>query len=46
MCRYCAAEVNPPVFADYGVADAEAQAMVARAMDGARGRNFIGALAA
>ncbi len=28
-------------FADYGVGDAEAQAMVAHAMTGARGRNFI-----
>jgi hypothetical protein len=28
-------------FADYGVADAEARAMVSAALDGARGRNFI-----
>jgi len=33
-------------FADYGVADAEAEAMIARAMDGARGKNFIGAVSA
>ena len=32
-------------FADYGVADSEAAAMIARAMDGARGKNFIGAAA-
>ena len=30
-------------FADYGVADSEAAAMIARAMAGARGKNFIGA---
>jgi phosphonate metabolism-associated iron-containing alcohol dehydrogenase len=30
-------------FADYGVAPHEAQEMIARALDGARGRNFIGA---
>lgn len=30
-------------FAHYGVADSEAQAMIARAMEGARGKNFIGA---
>ena len=30
-------------FADYGVADEQAQRMVADAMQGARGRNFIGA---
>ncbi|WP_369662572.1 iron-containing alcohol dehydrogenase PsrA [Variovorax sp. V15] len=30
-------------FSDYGVADAEAAAMIARAMEGARGKNFIGA---
>ena len=33
-------------FADYGVADAEASAMIARAMEGARGKNFIGAATA
>ncbi|RIX82080.1 iron-containing alcohol dehydrogenase PsrA [Acidovorax cavernicola] len=33
-------------FADYGVADAEAAAMIARAMEGARGKNFIGATVA
>lgn len=33
-------------FADYGVADAEAAAMIARAMEGARGKNFIGAVSA
>ena len=33
-------------FADYGVADGEAAAMIARAMDGARGKNFIGAVSA
>ncbi|MGJ7573471.1 iron-containing alcohol dehydrogenase PsrA [Variovorax sp. RB2P76] len=33
-------------FADYGVADGEAAAMIARAMEGARGRNFIGAVSA
>jgi phosphonate metabolism-associated iron-containing alcohol dehydrogenase len=33
-------------FADYGVADSEATAMIARAMEGARGKNFIGALPA
>lgn len=33
-------------FADYGVADAEAQAMIAYALQGARGKNFIGAHAA
>ncbi|MBT2746406.1 MULTISPECIES: iron-containing alcohol dehydrogenase PsrA [unclassified Lysobacter] len=32
-------------FADYGVDAAEADAMIARAMEGARGRNFIGAVA-
>jgi phosphonate metabolism-associated iron-containing alcohol dehydrogenase len=31
-------------FADYGVADSEAAAMIARAMEGARGKNFIGAV--
>lgn len=31
-------------FADYGVSDDEAQAMVAHALTGARGRNFIGNL--
>ena len=30
-------------FSDYGVEDTEATAMIARAMDGARGKNFIGA---
>ncbi|HEY9239337.1 MAG TPA: alcohol dehydrogenase, partial [Burkholderiaceae bacterium] len=30
-------------FADYGVGPAEAEAMVAHALTGARGRNFIGA---
>lgn len=30
-------------FADYGVSDLEAEAMVAHALTGARGRNFIGA---
>jgi hypothetical protein len=29
-------------FADYGVADAEARDMVERALDGVRGKNFIG----
>lgn len=29
-------------FADYGVTDAQAEQMVAHALDGARGRNFIG----
>jgi phosphonate metabolism-associated iron-containing alcohol dehydrogenase len=33
-------------FADYGVADSEAAAMIARAMEGARGKNFIGAVPA
>ncbi|QNK65695.1 iron-containing alcohol dehydrogenase PsrA [Variovorax sp. PAMC26660] len=33
-------------FADYGVADGEAAAMIARAMEGARGKNFIGAVPA
>ncbi|QEZ45806.1 iron-containing alcohol dehydrogenase PsrA [Cupriavidus oxalaticus] len=33
-------------FADYGVSDEEAGAMIARALDGARGRNFIGAVPA
>ncbi|MGJ7565766.1 iron-containing alcohol dehydrogenase PsrA [Variovorax sp. GB1R11] len=33
-------------FADYGVADGEAAAMIARAMEGARGKNFIGAVSA
>ena len=33
-------------FSDYGVAQAEADAMIARAMDGARGKNFIGAVPA
>ncbi|WP_407715366.1 iron-containing alcohol dehydrogenase PsrA [Comamonas testosteroni] len=33
-------------FSDYGVPDEEAAAMIARAMDGARGKNFIGAVAA
>ncbi|MGE8314573.1 MAG: iron-containing alcohol dehydrogenase PsrA [Pseudomonas putida] len=33
-------------FADYGVTAAEAQAMIDAAMQGARGRNFIGAQAA
>ncbi|MES2584269.1 MAG: iron-containing alcohol dehydrogenase PsrA [Pseudomonadota bacterium] len=31
-------------FADYGVANSEALAMIARAMEGARGKNFIGAV--
>ncbi len=30
-------------FADYGVSDAQAEAMVAHALNGARGKNFIGA---
>ncbi|CAJ95623.1 iron-containing alcohol dehydrogenase PsrA [Cupriavidus necator] len=33
-------------FADYGVSDDEAGAMIARALDGARGKNFIGAVPA
>ncbi|RZL67805.1 MAG: iron-containing alcohol dehydrogenase [Variovorax sp.] len=33
----------PTQFADYGVSDAEAASMVAHALTGARGRNFIGA---
>lgn len=33
-------------FADYGIADDEARAMIARALQGARGRNFIGIQAA
>lgn len=33
-------------FIDYGVAADEAEAMIARAMDGARGKNFIGAMSA
>lgn len=32
-------------FDSYGVDDAEAQAMIAHALDGVRGKNFIGALA-
>ena len=31
-------------FADYGVSNDEADAIIARAMDGARGKNFIGAM--
>lgn len=33
-------------FADYGVSDDEAGDMIARALDGARGKNFIGAVPA
>ncbi|MET0209579.1 MAG: iron-containing alcohol dehydrogenase PsrA [Burkholderiaceae bacterium] len=33
-------------FADYGVSDPDAEQMVAHALTGARGRNFIGAVAA
>lgn len=33
-------------FADYGVDDHEASAMIARALDGVRGKNFIGAVPA
>ena len=33
-------------FADYGVSDAEAERMVAHALTGARGRNFIGSASA
>jgi len=33
-------------FADYGVTDDEAGAMITRALDGARGKNFIGAVSA
>jgi alcohol dehydrogenase class IV len=32
-------------FADYGVSEDEAQRMVAHAMQGVRGKNFIGAVA-
>ena len=45
LARFIESLGVPTEFADYGVNEAEAQALIAHALKGARGKNFIGASA-